>query len=126
MKKLLNISDINKDDFDEIINYAQILNKKLDTSLTNKNTGLIFEKISTRTRLSFQVGINQLLGNYIDIRLEELNLNRFESYEDTFEIMSCYLDYLVFRTTDHKKLDLAYMRYLIYHIHVRQFLIFIH
>ena len=108
MKKLLNISDINKDDFDEIINYAQILNKKLDTSLTNKNTGLIFEKISTRTRLSFQVGINQLLGNYIDIRLEELNLNRFESYEDTFEIMSCYLDYLVFRTTDHKKLDLAY------------------
>ena len=66
------------------------------------------KKNSTRTRLSFQVGINQLNGNYIDIRFDELNLNRFESYEDTFEVMSCYLDYIVFRTTDHKKLDLAY------------------
>ena len=58
--------------------------------------------------MSFQVGINQLNGNFIDIRLEELNLNRFESYEDTFEIMSCYLDCLIFRSTDHKKLELAY------------------
>ncbi len=106
MKKLLNISDLNQNDFDEIINYAESLgNEKL---LTNKNIGLIFEKNSTRTRLSFQVGINQLNGNYIDVRFEELNLNRFESYEDTFEVMSCYLDYLVFRTTDHKKLELAY------------------
>ena len=108
MKKLLNISDLNKNDFNEIMNYAQILDKKSDNSLINKNIGLIFEKSSTRTRLSFQVGIKQLSGNYIDIRLEELNLNRFESYEDTFEIMSCYLDYLVFRTIDHKKLELAY------------------
>ena len=108
MKKLLNISDINKDDFNEILNYAQILNKNFDSSLINKNIGLIFEKLSTRTRLSFQVGINQLSGNYIDVRFEELNLNRFESYEDTFEIMSCYLDFIVFRTTDHKKLELAY------------------
>ena len=108
MKKLLNISDLNKNDFNEIMEYAQILDKKFDNSLINKNIGLIFEKISTRTRLSFQVGIKQLFGNYIDVRFEELNLNRFESYEDTFEVMSCYLDYLVFRTTDHKKLDLAY------------------
>ena len=84
MKKLLNISDLNKNDFNEIMNYAQILDKKSDNSLINKNIGLIFEKSSTRTRLSFQVGIKQLSGNYIDIRLEELNLNRFESYEDTF------------------------------------------
>ena len=106
MKKLLNISDLNQNDFDEIINYAESLSN--DNLLTNKNIGLIFEKNSTRTRLSFQVGINQLNGNYIDVRFEELNLNRFESYEDTFEVMSCYLDYLVFRTTDHKKLELAY------------------
>ena len=60
-----------------------------------ENIGLIFEKNSTRTRLSFKVGINQLDGKYIDIRLEELNLQRIESYEDTFEIMSCYLDCLI-------------------------------
>ena len=108
MKKLLNISDLNQNDFNKIIRFAESLNDNNEEILTNKNIGLIFEKNSTRTRLSFQVGINQLNGNYIDIRFDELNLNRFESYEDTFEVMSCYLDYIVFRTTDHKKLDLAY------------------
>jgi len=107
-KNLLNISDITKDDFDDIISYADELNIKPENTLKNKNIGLIFEKNSTRTRLSFQVGINQLSGNYIDVRFDELNLNRFESYEDTFQIMSCYLDFLVFRTTDHKKLEIAY------------------
>ena len=108
MKKLLNISDLNQNDFNKIIRFAESLNDNNEEILTNKNIGLIFEKNSTRTRLSFQVGIKQLNGNYIDIRFDELNLNRFESYEDTFEVMSCYLDYIVFRTTDHKKLDLAY------------------
>ena len=107
MKSLLNISDLNQNDFDNIFQFADDLDNQTEKILTNKNIGLIFEKNSTRTRLSFQVGINQLDGNYIDVRFEELNLNRFESYEDTFEVMSCYLDYLVFRTTDHKKLDLA-------------------
>ena len=108
MKNLLNISDLNKNDFEKILQFAEDLDSKTEQTLNNKNIGLIFEKNSTRTRLSFQVGINQLNGNFIDVRFEELNLNRFESYEDTFEVMSCYLDYLVFRTTDHNKLELAY------------------
>ena len=108
MKKLLNISDLTQSDFDKIINFTDDLKNKNEKVLTNKNIGLIFEKNSTRTRLSFQVGINQLDGKYIDVRFDELNLNRFESYEDTFEVMSCYLDYLVFRTTNHNKLELAY------------------
>ena len=108
MKSLLNISDLNQNDFDSILQFADDLNNQTEQTLTNKNIGLIFEKNSTRTRLSFQVGINQLDGKYIDVRFEELNLNRFESYEDTFEVMSCYLDYLVFRTTDHNKLELAH------------------
>ena len=108
MKSLLNISDLNQNDFDNILQFADDLNNQTEQILTNKNIGLIFEKNSTRTRLSFQVGINQLDGSYIDVRFEELNLNRFESYEDTFEVMSCYLDYLVFRTNNHKKLELAH------------------
>ncbi len=108
MKNLLNISDLNQNEFEKILQFAEDLDSKTEQPLTNKNIGLIFEKNSTRTRLSFQVGINQLNGNFIDVRFKELNLNRFESYEDTFEVMSCYLDYLVFRTTDHKKLELAY------------------
>ena len=104
MKNLLNISDLSKDDFNSILNFASSIKPNTENCLKNKNIGLIFEKNSTRTRLSFQVGINQLQGKYIDIKLEELNLQRVESFEDTFEIMSCYLDALVFRTTNHEKL----------------------
>ena len=107
MKNLLNISDLTKRDFDSILELAKSIKPDTDDCLKNKNIGLIFEKNSTRTRLSFQVGINQLHGKYIDIKLEELNLQRVESFEDTFEVMSLYLDALVFRTTSHEKLKLA-------------------
>ena len=107
MKNLLNISDLSKDDFNSILSFASSIKPNTENCLKNKNIGLIFEKNSTRTRLSFQVGINQLQGKYIDIKLEELNLQRVESFEDTFEVMSCYLDALVFRTTNHEKLKLA-------------------
>ena len=90
-----------------VIEIGEKIKPYQENCLKNKNIGLIFEKNSTRTRLSFQVGINQLQGKYVDIKLEELNLQRVESFEDTFEIMSCYLDALVFRTTNHEKLKLA-------------------
>lgn len=94
-----NISDLNRNQLSDLL--------KLDEDsniLNNKNIGLIFEKYSTRTRLSFKVGIKQLNGNSIDIRYEELNISREESFEDTFKALSCYLDGLVFRTTRHQKL----------------------
>lgn len=108
MKKLLNISDLSKEDFILILKYADELKEDFDCCLNNKHIGLVFEKNSTRTRLSFQVGIKQLGGNYIDIKLDELNLQRIESFEDTFAIMACYLDGLVFRTNNHQKLETAY------------------
>lgn len=107
MKSLINLSDLTNKDFDKIFSYSIDLSKINEKCLNNKNIGLIFEKNSTRTRLSFQVGINQLGGNYVDINLKDLNLQRIESFEDTFEIMSCYLDCLVFRTTNHLKLETA-------------------
>lgn len=107
MKYLLNISDLTYDDFHSILKYSDDLVANNQAILENKNIGLIFEKNSTRTRISFQVGISQLSGKYIDIKLDELNLQRIESFEDTFEIFSCYLDCIVYRTTDHKKLELA-------------------
>ena len=73
-------------------------------------------------------------GNYLDIKLEELNLQRVESFEDTFEIFSCYLDALVYRTNDHNKLELAQINILknlslmpcqICLIRAKQFLIFL-
>ncbi len=94
-----NISDLSKD---EIFSILQI---KHDTKcLENKSIGLLFEKYSTRTRLSFAVGISNLGGNGISLRFEELNISRDESFEDTFSAMNCYLDGLIYRTDDHKKL----------------------
>lgn len=105
MKKLLNISDLDKKDFFSIFDNADRLLKDISQKpLSNLSIGLIFEKYSTRTRLSFQVGILKLGGNIIDIKFEDLNIQRIETFEDTFKILALYLDGLVFRTNDHKKL----------------------
>lgn len=99
MKNFFNISDINKKDLIHLINLKT--NSKV---LENKSIGMIFEKPSTRTRLSFSVAIAQLGGQKIDIKFEELNISRSESFEDTFRSFSCYLDGLVYRTTNHNHL----------------------
>ena len=86
-------------------NVTSILNCKINTNkLKGKNIGLLFEKISTRTRLSFAVGINNMGGEAVDLRFSELNISRLESFEDTFRAFNCYLDGLIYRTNDHKKL----------------------
>ena len=99
IKNFFNISDLNKNDIYEIIK----LNSN-HQNLLNKHIGLIFEKYSTRTRLSFNVAISSLGGNPIDIKFEELNFSRDESFEDTFKAMNCYLDGLIYRTSSHSKL----------------------
>jgi len=99
VKNFFNISDLNKDD---LLNIIQ-LNSQLP-SLDQKSLGLIFEKPSTRTRLSFSVAISQLKGQSIDLRFEELNISRSESFEDTFRAFNCYLDGLIYRTTNHSNL----------------------
>ena len=99
INNLFNISDLSKDQIHKILNIDS--NNKI---LKDKSIGLLFEKYSTRTRLSFAVGISSLGGNGVDIRFEELNISRDESFEDTFRAMDCYLDGLIYRTNDHQKL----------------------
>ena len=98
----LNISDLTKEDINTILNIDVSLNK-----LKGKNIGLLFEKYSTRTRLSFSVGIHNMGGKFVDLRFSELNISRQESFEDTFRAFGCYLDGLIYRTTDHQKLITA-------------------
>ena len=100
MKNFFNISDLNTQNLRDILNIKSTNNNFLQ----NKSIGMIFEKYSTRTRLSFNVGISQLGGNPVDIKFEELNISREESFEDTFRAMNCYLDGLVYRTSDHNRL----------------------
>ena len=99
MKNFFDISDISKSDYLSIIE-----NDNNNKNLQDKSIGLLFEKYSTRTRLSFAVGISNLGGNPINLRFEELNISRDESFEDTFRAMDCYLDGLIYRTNDHQKL----------------------
>ena len=94
-----NISDLSKSLLEDIV-----FDKVQDITLENKNIGCLYEKPSTRTRLSFTSGINKLKGKAIDIRLEELNFSRKESFEDTFRAIGCYLDGLIYRTSSHNKL----------------------
>ena len=96
------ISDLSSKDINDILN-IDVFSKQL----TGKNIGLLFEKYSTRTRLSFSVGIHNMGGNCIDLRFSELNISREESFEDTFRAFNCYLDGLIYRTTDHQKLITA-------------------
>tara|TARA_X000000368_G_scaffold416864_1_gene411774 strand:+ start:742 stop:1605 length:864 start_codon:yes stop_codon:yes gene_type:complete len=98
-KNFLNISDLSEEKILSILN-----NDKETKILQNKSIGLLFEKHSTRTRLSFTVGITSLGGNPINVRFEELNISRDESFEDTFRAMECYLDGLIYRTRDHQNL----------------------
>ena len=97
-KSMFNISDYEKTD---ILN---IIKNKFSNNLSGKVFGLIFEKQSTRTRLSFSSGISKLNANFIDIKFSELNISREESFEDTFKAMNCYLDGLIYRTTSHSRL----------------------
>ena len=99
MKNFLNISDLKNIGISNVLDLIPN-----DTILSQKSIGLLFEKPSTRTRLSFQVGIYQLGGMPINIDFKELNFSRKESFEDTFRAMNCYLDGLIYRTTNHSKL----------------------
>lgn len=102
IKNFFQISNLSKD-FISVIFDTNVYSNILE----GKNIGLLFEKYSTRTRLSFTVGINNMGGNCVDLRFSELNISRQESFEDTFRAFNCYLDGLVFRTNDHQKLITA-------------------
>ena len=99
IKNIFQVSDLSKEEIATILNIESSPSK-----LVGKNIGLLFEKYSTRTRLSFSVGIHNMGGNCVDLRISELNISRQESFEDTFKAFNCYLDGLIYRTTDHQKL----------------------
>jgi ornithine carbamoyltransferase len=71
-------------------------------SLKGRSVALIFEKPSTRTRVSFEVGVGELGGTPIVLRGEEMQLSRGESIEDTARVMSGFVDAIVIRSGSHE------------------------
>ncbi|MEE8324320.1 MAG: ornithine carbamoyltransferase [Candidatus Humimicrobiaceae bacterium] len=79
---------------------------KYSKVLEGKNIALLFDKHSTRTRLSFEAGISQMGGNAIYLDAKNLQLSRGETYADTAKIFSGYLDAVVIRTFSHSTVEI--------------------
>ncbi|WP_243546860.1 ornithine carbamoyltransferase [Pseudodesulfovibrio tunisiensis] len=106
-KHFLTILDIPKDEARQVLLRAkEMKDKKLRTDLlAGKTLLLIFEKASTRTRVSFEVGIRQLGGDPVFISSRDSQLGRSEPLEDTARVLERFADGLVVRTFGQKKLE---------------------
>jgi ornithine carbamoyltransferase len=74
-------------------------------SLAGKSVALVFEKASTRTRISFEVGVHELGGNPVPLISKDTQLERGESVEDTARMFSGYVHAVVYRTHGHDRLE---------------------
>lgn len=72
--------------------------------LKHRNVGMIFEKSSTRTRVSFEVGVDQLGGHALYLNANDLQLGRGETVPDTARVLSRFVDCIVYRAFDHEKM----------------------
>ena len=109
-KKIKHFLDLDKIEFDDLRSiidlsksYKQGITSGQDT-LKGKTLGLIFEKPSTRTRVSFEIAMYQLGGNTTVLESEKTHLGRGETISDTAKVLSRYIDIIVYRTSSAKKL----------------------
>lgn len=109
-KDLLSIHDLSTDEVEEILECAARL-KALQKAgiehklLAGKTLGMIFEKSSTRTRVSFEVGIFQLGGTGLFLSSKDLQLGRGEPIKDTARVLARYLDGIMIRTFEQAKVE---------------------
>lgn len=106
MDNLLSMADA-KDQVDTILNIASDLKsgKITEKPLKDKYLGMIFEKASTRTRVSFEVGMHQLGGTPLYLSSKDLQLNRGEPISDTARVLSRFLDCIMIRAKRHENVE---------------------
>jgi len=107
---LLSIHELSAADVEEILTLAADLKAKQKTGiphklLAGKTLGMIFEKSSTRTRVSFEVGMYQLGGQALFLSSRDLQLGRGEPIKDTARVLSRYLDGIMIRTYGHERIE---------------------
>ena len=103
MKHLLKLLDVSEKEILEILNLADQLKYERKHGiphrhLEGKSLGMIFQKSSTRTRLSFETGMYQLGGQALFLSNRDLQIGRGEPVQDTARVMSRYLDGIMIRT----------------------------
>jgi len=103
-QNFLNLSDLGKDTLEGIIENSLAIKRpsKRGTSLSGKYLAMIFEKSSTRTRVSFEVAMNQLGGKASFLSVDDLHLGRGEPVEDTARVIGSMADCVVLRTVNHE------------------------
>ncbi len=110
MKHLLKMLDLTSDEVMEILNLADQLKYEQKHGiphklLEGKSLGLIFEKASTRTRVSFEVGMYQLGGQPIFLSSKDMQIGRGEPVQDTARVLSRYLDGIMIRTFEQAEVE---------------------
>lgn len=110
MRHLLRLADLNQSDIEGILSLARVIKEKLKKgvphkSLEGKVLAMIFEKPSTRTRVSFEVAMYQLGGSAIYLEAHTTQLGRGESIADTARVLSRYVDGVMIRAYSHKSVE---------------------
>ncbi|WP_455821818.1 ornithine carbamoyltransferase [Clostridium butyricum] len=109
-KDLLKMDDLSKEEILDILNLADQLKYEQKHGiehplLKGKSLGMIFEKASTRTRVSFEVGMYQLGGNSLFLSDKELQIGRGEPIEDTARVLSRFIQGIMIRTFSQKEAE---------------------
>lgn len=113
MKHFISIHDVTHEEFNQLLSLATKLKDETKKGirheiLKGKTLGMIFSKSSTRTRISFEVGMYQLGGHALFLNSNDIQLGRGETIYDTANVMSRFVDGIMIRTFDHQDvLDLA-------------------
>ena len=110
MKNLLKMLDLSSEEIIDILNLADQLKYELKHGiphphLKGKTLGMIFQKASTRTRVSFETGMYQLGGYPLFLSSNDLQIGRGEPVQDTARVLSRYLDGIMIRTFEQKEVE---------------------
>ncbi|MBO5264722.1 MAG: ornithine carbamoyltransferase [Ruminococcus sp.] len=110
MKHLLKMLDLSTEEIIDILNLADQLKYEQKHSiphnhLKGKTLGMIFQKASTRTRVSFETGMYQLGGYPLFLSSSDMQIGRGEPVQDTARVLSRYLDGIMIRTFDQKEVE---------------------
>ena len=107
MRHFIDLKDFSADTLQMMLDHAQAMKQAQragaghEQPLAGKTVAMIFEKPSTRTRVSFEVGIVQLGGTPLVLSAQDLQLGRGETIEDTARVLSRYVDAIIIRCFDH-------------------------